>query len=74
MVSVWEWVGIVLGVYGVIILISAFVYPVESHSYVINPSFWWGGFMLGFAFLIYRVGKTNRSGKNKRSENQKRGA
>ena len=60
MVSVWEWVGIVLGVYGIIILFSTFIYSEEGNSYVGNPSFWWGGFMLGFALLMYYIGKRSR--------------
>lgn len=65
MISVWEWVGIVLGTYGVIITIAGFIY---QEGFIKNIS--WGAFMIFSSLIIYYAGRKGRinSGKGRQNE------
>lgn len=58
MISIWTWVGLVLGVYGVIITGMGLYYIATPETVTVtakyNPSLWWGLLMLvsGVAFLV----------------------
>jgi len=64
MISVWEWVGIVLGTYGVIITIAGFIY---QEGFIKNIS--WGTFMILSALLMYYAGRKGRINSGKGREN-----
>ncbi len=58
MISIWTWVGLVLGVYGAIITVMGLYYVARPETLTVtakyNPSLWWGLLMLisGAAFII----------------------
>jgi CDP-diglyceride synthetase len=58
MISIWTWVGLVLGVYGAIITAMGLYYVASPETLTVtakyNPSLWWGLLMLvsGVAFSI----------------------
>ena len=64
MTSVWGWVGLVLFVYGVIIFGAGVYYifnPDKTKAmWYINPSLWWGAFMLAFGLLLLIFSKTKK--------------
>ena len=47
----------VLGVYGVIIFLSAFYYRGFEFGFVENPGLWWGAVMVIFAVFLWKIGK-----------------
>ena len=51
MIPIWFWVGMVLGVYGIIITICGLYYLISPETrtatHAWNPSLWWGLIMLG---------------------------
>ncbi|GAB4292539.1 MAG: hypothetical protein Kow0090_06500 [Myxococcota bacterium] len=57
MVSIWTWVGIVLGVYGLIITAMGVHYgfspETQTATASYNPSLWWGGVMLVASGLLF---------------------
>ncbi len=64
MISIWFWVGLVLTVYGFIIIGTGIYYVFEPAGLAGkvggNPNLWWGAVMLvsGFVFLaLGRFGK-----------------
>ena len=65
MISIWTWVGLVLTIYGLIIVGCGLYYLVEPDTKTamaaIHPSLWWGAIMVvaGGVFLSLKfIGKT----------------
>ncbi len=65
MISIWTWVGLVLTIYGLIIVGCGLYYLVEPDTKTamaaIHPSLWWGAIMVvaGSVFLSLKfIGKT----------------
>ena len=61
LISIWTWVGLILLVYGLIIAATGVYYAfvglpntVLSH---LNPSLWWGGFMVLSGAVLLMIGK-----------------
>jgi hypothetical protein len=60
MLPVWFWVGIVLIVYGLIIIGSGIYYifnPSNTALSHLHPSLWWGGIMLVGGIIFLSIGK-----------------
>jgi hypothetical protein len=58
MISIWLWVGLILGIYGLIVLGTGIAAIGSSNVVVVrghNPGLWWGGLMtvsgLVFSFI-----------------------
>jgi hypothetical protein len=57
MISIWLWVGIILGVYGLIVLATGIAAIGSTNEVVLrghNPALWWGAIMTlaGIVFTI----------------------
>jgi hypothetical protein len=57
MVSIWTWVGLILLIYGILIVGAGVYYISHPQPQVLgelNPSLWWGALMTisGVAFLL----------------------
>jgi drug/metabolite transporter (DMT)-like permease len=67
-VSIWSWVGLVVGVYGLIITGMGVYYVVRPETvtatHELNPSLWWGALMVvaGVVFLALGRKETARRG------------
>ncbi|GBD03350.1 Outer membrane porin F [bacterium HR19] len=59
MITVWEWVGICLGVYGIIIILAGIVYG-PHHKFGVNISLLAGTFITLFSFAMFFGGRANR--------------
>jgi len=60
MLPVWFWVGIVLIVYGLIIIGSGIYYvlhPPNTALSHLHPSLWWGGIMCASGIIFLIMGK-----------------
>jgi hypothetical protein len=60
MLPVWFWVGIVLIVYGIIIIGCGIYYlfhPSNTALSHLHPSLWWGGIMFGGGIILLLIGK-----------------
>lgn len=57
---IWFFVGVILAVYGVLVVIAGLVYP-NANTVLANtyPALWWGGVMLvaGALFLVIGLRK-----------------
>jgi len=66
MMSIWFWVGLVLGVYGVIVTGAGIYYIFNPDTTTVtgylNPSLWWGIIMMVAAFIFLAI---TGFGKNK---------
>ena len=66
MFSIWFWVGLVLGIYGLIITGAGVYYIFNPETKTVlgqyNPSLWWGIIMLVASFIFLAI---TGFGKNK---------
>ena len=47
MISIWFFIGALLGIYGVIILTSALIMPLPNVVMAdLRPGIWWGGLLI----------------------------
>lgn len=71
MISIWTWVGLVLTVYGVIILLSGIYYAISpdalkgipmlnASTAAINPNLWWGAIMSVAGGIFLMIGRKAR--------------
>lgn len=58
MITVWEWTGIILGFYSIVLVISGLIY--EPKIFAINTSFVWGIFLLVFSIFLIYSGRRSR--------------
>jgi hypothetical protein len=57
MISIWLWVGIILGVYGLIVLATGVAAIGSTNEIVVrghNPALWWGAIMT-LAGIVFTV-------------------
>lgn len=63
-ISIWFWVGLVLGVYGLIITAMGVVYLSNPETVTrtadLNPSLWWGIIMLVAGAIFLALGRFGR--------------
>jgi len=68
MLSVWLSVGIILIVYGGIIISSGIFYLFKPETitalYYLNPSLWWGGIMFISGLLLIYAGRKTEGEKH----------
>ena len=64
MVSIWFWVGLVLGVYGLIVTATGIYYIFEPDTLTItghlNPNLWWGAIMTAAGLVFLVIGRFGR--------------
>lgn len=64
MISVWEWVGMILAVYGAIITAvgvrNLFTTLPQTVLGNLNPPLWWGGIMLLSGAIFLFAGRRSR--------------
>lgn len=54
---IWFFVGLILAVYGVLVVISGLVYPTASTVLAnTRPALWWGGVMVAAGALFLGIG------------------
>ena len=67
-VSIWTWVGMVLGIYGIILtgmgIYYVFVPETKTATAAYNPSLWWGIIMVISAAIFLGVTRFSRAGKD----------
>ena len=60
----WQWVGSIVGVYGIIILLSGVFYFIKPEHVTAtaeyNPSFWWGLFMTIFSLILFYISRKSK--------------
>jgi drug/metabolite transporter (DMT)-like permease len=60
----WQWVGAIIGVYGIIILLLGMFYFIKPENVTAtseyNPSFWWGLFMTIFSLLLFYISRKSK--------------
>ena len=65
MISIWFWVGLMLGIYGLIILGMGIHYAIEPETATAtaayNPSLWWGAVMTVFGVVFLALGRFGRT-------------
>jgi len=63
-ISIWSWVGSVLGAYGLIVLGLGVYYvfrpETETATARYNPSLWWGALMVVAAAAFLAIGRRER--------------
>lgn len=61
LISIWTWVGLILFGYGVIITAAGIYYAVvglpDTALSNLNPSLWWGAFMVLSGVVLLLVGR-----------------
>ncbi|MGD8866976.1 MAG: hypothetical protein PVI01_05090 [Gemmatimonadales bacterium] len=61
LISIWTWVGLVLLGYGLIITAAGIYYAVfglpETVLSHLNPSLWWGAFMVVSGVILLLIGR-----------------
>lgn len=58
MITVWEWTGVILLIYAVVLIIAGSIY--EPKIFSLNTSFLWGIFLLMFSGLLIYAGRRSR--------------
>ncbi len=54
---VWIFVGLLLIVYGILLIASTYIYPVGTTVLAqMKPTFWWGALMTAFGAAILALG------------------
>ena len=61
LISIWTWVGLILLCYGLIITATGIYYaftelPATALGHL-NPSLWWGGFMMLSGVVLLLIGR-----------------
>jgi drug/metabolite transporter (DMT)-like permease len=62
--KLWQWIGSIIGFYGLIILLLGIFYffkpenVTATHQY--NPSFWWGLFMTLFSLFLFYSSRNSK--------------
>ena len=65
MLSIWFFVSIVLGLYGIIIIAMGLYFLAVPEAQTgelahLNPSLWWGAIMLAFAAILFTIDRKTR--------------
>jgi hypothetical protein len=59
---IWFFVGLILSVYGLIILLSGLIYgPTGTVLAQLRPALWWGGVILASGIIFVLIGLRGRS-------------
>jgi FtsH-binding integral membrane protein len=54
-ISIWFFIGVLLLIYGLLILLANFISPGETVLQEYHPALWWGLFLLGLGgFYTWR--------------------
>lgn len=60
----WQWVGAIIGIYGVIVLLLGIYYYFTPDTITAtgkyNPSLWWGLFMTIFSLLLFYIARESK--------------
>jgi len=64
-VSIWTWVGMIIGIYGIILtgmgIYYVFVPETKTATAAYNPSLWWGLIMIVSAVIFLGITRFSRT-------------
>lgn len=70
-ISIWTWVGLVLGIYGILLTGMGIYYAIEPETKTAtaayNPSLWWGIIMFVSAVIFLLASRFSRHGNDNSS-------
>jgi drug/metabolite transporter (DMT)-like permease len=60
----WQWVGAIIGIYGIIVLLLGIFYFIKPENVTAtseyNPSLWWGLFMTIFSLFLFYISRKSK--------------